>query len=99
MIKGLLSKYESTEAGHTVTLKCNEEQGASILSLHKKEVAIDELGIIHQNRAAILSNIRSLAEQVADAISRELEPPAIMPDSVDLFEQVTGIAYQKEIMK
>ena len=72
MIKGLLSKYESTEAGYTVTLKCNEEQGVGILSLHKKEVTVNEIGVITNDRAATLERIRVLAEQVAEAIDREL---------------------------
>ena len=72
MIKGLLSKYESTEAGYTVTLKCDNEQGAGILSLHKKEVTVDETGAIQSDRATSLACIRSLAKQVAEAIDREL---------------------------
>ena len=32
----------------------------------------------HDSRAAILSGIRSLAEQVAEAIDRELSPPVIV---------------------
>jgi len=42
MIHGILAKYESTEQGFTVTIKCDHDQGQGILNLHKKDIVVQE---------------------------------------------------------
>ena len=58
----------------TVMLTCNGDNLQSIANSRKGEVTVYSAGEapVTDNRTAILSNIRSLAEQVAEAIDREL---------------------------
>lgn len=70
MLTGILAKYESTEQGYTVTLKCQLDQGQVILSLHKKEVTIQELQTtIEPDRTQLLSEILTSL----DVIKKKLE--------------------------
>jgi len=68
----------------TVTMTCKKSDLHSIVDLMGSTVTIygDDEKPITDSRAAILSNIRSLAEQVAEAIDRELNGCEINNDEL-----------------
>lgn len=92
-IEGIMLLKDGTVS---VRLTCNGDDMSAIAGLRKGTITVYGENELPNTdiRAAVLVNIRTLAEQVAEAISKELEPQAIMPDSPDLFEQVAEIAYQ-----
>ena len=83
MFKAVLDAPRPLKSGLvTVTMTCKKSDLHSIVDLMGSTVTIygDNEAPITDSRAAILSNIRSLAEQVAEAIDRELSQVDENPD-------------------
>ena len=75
MFKAVLDAPRPLKSGMvTVTMTCKKSDLHSIVDLMGSTVTIygEEEKPVTDSRAAILSNIRSLAEQGAEAIDREL---------------------------
>ena|SRR3972149_1915846 len=81
MFKAILDGIRPLKGGGTtITLTCSDSEDIhDIVNKLRKGVHVygDQEAPVTDSRVAILSNIRSLAEQVAEAIDRELSPPVI----------------------
>ena len=77
----------------TVTMTCKKSDLHSIVDLMGLTVTVygDNEAPITDSRAAILANIRSLAEQVAEAIDRELSG-----ENEDTEGLMTAMEFDKE---
>jgi len=86
MFKAILDGIRPLKGGGTtITLTCSDSEDIhDIVNKLRKGVHVygDQEAPVTDSRVAILSNIRSLAEQVAEAIDRELNGCEINNDEL-----------------